>query len=361
MHLCQLVLPGMRERKSGWIVNMSSGAAILPDLDARINNGTIYGMCKAALERFSTGLATEARDGGIAVNAIRPRPRRHPGGRVLRHDQRRRTGTWSPRSRTSPKLRSGLPTATRRRSRAAWSPPPACSREFDLTAAGLGPVAPAAREGPSHCRERPNTPVSRLWGRCPQCGFAVTDYRPNGERYALLRGLQEGSAGPAGGEPGASEAPARCAQHEEAELAKATASRHCRARRLALLLLRRRAHVGQDAGDGGIGHRVPVLPRRQRRSRQTLSWRASSTTSGRATSPNRSTATGWPGTEPICPILARPSGRASRGYARSSGARASCRVPGSSRRSFHRARPVKSARARCCKRHIPGACSLAAG
>ena len=72
MHLCQLVLPGMRERKSGSIVNMSSGAAILPELDANINNGTIYGMCKAALERFSSGLATEARDDGIAVNAIRP-------------------------------------------------------------------------------------------------------------------------------------------------------------------------------------------------------------------------------------------------------------------------------------------------
>jgi NAD(P)-dependent dehydrogenase (short-subunit alcohol dehydrogenase family) len=72
LHLAQLVLPGMRERKSGWIVNMSSGAAILPALDAPINNGTIYGMCKAALERFSAGLASEAHADGIAVNAIRP-------------------------------------------------------------------------------------------------------------------------------------------------------------------------------------------------------------------------------------------------------------------------------------------------
>ncbi len=72
LHLCQLVLPGMRERKSGWIVNMSSGSAILPALDASINNGTIYGMCKAALERFSSGLASEASADGIAVNAIRP-------------------------------------------------------------------------------------------------------------------------------------------------------------------------------------------------------------------------------------------------------------------------------------------------
>ena len=72
LHLCQLVLPGMRERKSGSIVNISSGSAILPALDAAPNDGTVYGMCKAALERFSAGLATEARADGVAVNALRP-------------------------------------------------------------------------------------------------------------------------------------------------------------------------------------------------------------------------------------------------------------------------------------------------
>ena len=34
--------------------------------------GTVYGMCKAALERFSTGLAAELYDGNIAVNALSP-------------------------------------------------------------------------------------------------------------------------------------------------------------------------------------------------------------------------------------------------------------------------------------------------
>lgn len=34
--------------------------------------GTVYGMCKAALERFTTGLAAEVFPDGIAVNALSP-------------------------------------------------------------------------------------------------------------------------------------------------------------------------------------------------------------------------------------------------------------------------------------------------
>jgi NAD(P)-dependent dehydrogenase (short-subunit alcohol dehydrogenase family) len=34
--------------------------------------GTVYGMVKAAIERFSTGLAAEVYDDGIAVNALSP-------------------------------------------------------------------------------------------------------------------------------------------------------------------------------------------------------------------------------------------------------------------------------------------------
>jgi citronellol/citronellal dehydrogenase len=34
--------------------------------------GTVYGMCKAALERFSTGLAAELYPENIAVNALSP-------------------------------------------------------------------------------------------------------------------------------------------------------------------------------------------------------------------------------------------------------------------------------------------------
>lgn len=71
-HLAQLVLPGMKQRKSGWILNVSSHAAIHPKPDASRIGGTVYGMCKAALERFTTGLASEVFDDGIGVNVISP-------------------------------------------------------------------------------------------------------------------------------------------------------------------------------------------------------------------------------------------------------------------------------------------------
>ena len=72
-HLTQLVLPSMRERKQGWITNISSGAAIHPQQPYnRRGGGTVYGMCKAALERFTTGLASEVYEDNIAVNVISP-------------------------------------------------------------------------------------------------------------------------------------------------------------------------------------------------------------------------------------------------------------------------------------------------
>lgn len=70
--LAQLVLPGMRKRGSGWILNVSSHAAIHPQKDQRGRGGTVYGMCKAALERFSTGLAQEMFAENIGVNVISP-------------------------------------------------------------------------------------------------------------------------------------------------------------------------------------------------------------------------------------------------------------------------------------------------
>ncbi len=73
-HLAQLVLPGMRERKRGWIVNISSGAGLHPKApySGAGRGGTVYGMCKAALERFTTGLASEVAEAGIAVNVVSP-------------------------------------------------------------------------------------------------------------------------------------------------------------------------------------------------------------------------------------------------------------------------------------------------
>ena len=72
-HLAQLVLPSMRERHQGWIVNISSGAGIHPKQPySNVHGGTVYGMCKAALERFTTGLASEVYDDGVAVNVVSP-------------------------------------------------------------------------------------------------------------------------------------------------------------------------------------------------------------------------------------------------------------------------------------------------
>jgi citronellol/citronellal dehydrogenase len=75
VHLAQLVAPGMAERGRGWILNISSGAArhpTLPPTQRAARGGTVYGMCKAAVERFSTGLAAELYASGIVVNALSP-------------------------------------------------------------------------------------------------------------------------------------------------------------------------------------------------------------------------------------------------------------------------------------------------
>ena len=72
--LAQRVLTGMRERRRGWILNISSRAAVHPSGPPFTSRGgsTVYGMCKAAIERFSSGLASEVYDVGIAVNALSP-------------------------------------------------------------------------------------------------------------------------------------------------------------------------------------------------------------------------------------------------------------------------------------------------
>ena len=72
-HLSQLVMPEMKSSDAGWILNISSPAAIHPKGPPYgLGGGTVYGMCKAALERFSTGLASELYEDNIAVNALSP-------------------------------------------------------------------------------------------------------------------------------------------------------------------------------------------------------------------------------------------------------------------------------------------------
>ena len=75
--LSQLALQDMMDKRSGSIVNISSGAAIGPGRgpypEAPANSGgTCYGAEKAALERFSQGLAQEVYQYGISVTCLSP-------------------------------------------------------------------------------------------------------------------------------------------------------------------------------------------------------------------------------------------------------------------------------------------------
>lgn len=75
--LSKLVLPDMKAVGTGAIVNISSGSAIGPGRGPYANQkalgGVMYGATKAALERFTQGLAQEvAQYGGISVTALSP-------------------------------------------------------------------------------------------------------------------------------------------------------------------------------------------------------------------------------------------------------------------------------------------------
>jgi len=74
--LAQMVVPAMRERGAGWILNISSRAGVHPQgppfMEVYKRGFSVYGMVKAALDRFSTGLAAELYDDGIAVNSLSP-------------------------------------------------------------------------------------------------------------------------------------------------------------------------------------------------------------------------------------------------------------------------------------------------
>lgn len=77
-YLSKLALAHMLPRKSGAIVNISSGAAIGPGrgpykpAQTRRRGGTLYGAEKAALERFTQGLAAEVYEDGVSVTCVSP-------------------------------------------------------------------------------------------------------------------------------------------------------------------------------------------------------------------------------------------------------------------------------------------------
>ncbi len=75
--LSKLALEEMIPRRSGSIVNISSGAAIGPGRGPYPEppesvGGTCYGAQKAALERFTQGLASEVYEYGISVTCVSP-------------------------------------------------------------------------------------------------------------------------------------------------------------------------------------------------------------------------------------------------------------------------------------------------
>jgi NAD(P)-dependent dehydrogenase (short-subunit alcohol dehydrogenase family) len=75
--LSKAVLPDMTGGRGGAIVNIGSGAAIGPGRgpydDKTVRGGVMYGATKAALERFTQGLAQElASHGNIAVTCVSP-------------------------------------------------------------------------------------------------------------------------------------------------------------------------------------------------------------------------------------------------------------------------------------------------
>jgi NAD(P)-dependent dehydrogenase (short-subunit alcohol dehydrogenase family) len=75
--LAKAVLPDMIAKGRGAIVNISSGSAIGPGRgpysDRKVRGGVMYGASKAALERFTQGLAQEvAQHEGVAISCVSP-------------------------------------------------------------------------------------------------------------------------------------------------------------------------------------------------------------------------------------------------------------------------------------------------
>lgn len=76
--LAQAVVPGMRDRGEGWILNLSSASSAHPagppyDLGGVKGVYGFYGATKAMLDRVTTAMAAELHGTGIRVNTVEPR------------------------------------------------------------------------------------------------------------------------------------------------------------------------------------------------------------------------------------------------------------------------------------------------
>ncbi|MFF2805774.1 SDR family oxidoreductase [Streptomyces sp. NPDC058000] len=79
VRLDSLLVPGMRERRSGAIVHVSSAAVRTP-----VGPFLHYTTAKAALENYSRGLSLELAPFGIRVNTVSPGRTATPGGEATR-------------------------------------------------------------------------------------------------------------------------------------------------------------------------------------------------------------------------------------------------------------------------------------
>lgn len=74
--LTKAAAPHMRKQGAGWIVNIGSVTGVAPVRPYREYNKTsgdvIYGSMKAALHRFTQGVAAELLDANVAVNCVGP-------------------------------------------------------------------------------------------------------------------------------------------------------------------------------------------------------------------------------------------------------------------------------------------------
>lgn len=74
--LTKAAVPQMRKQEAGWIVNIGSVTGVAPVRPYREYNKTsgdvIYASMKAALHRFTQGVAAELLDANIAVNCVGP-------------------------------------------------------------------------------------------------------------------------------------------------------------------------------------------------------------------------------------------------------------------------------------------------
>ncbi len=90
--LSKAAIPHMKAKGAGWIVNVGSTTALAPQKPYRPHQKAggelIYAACKAALNRFTQGLAVELLDYNIAVNVIGPSTAiRTPGASELIPEQ----------------------------------------------------------------------------------------------------------------------------------------------------------------------------------------------------------------------------------------------------------------------------------